>query len=576
MKNKMTLIDIFKYYSRPYMGRFFTLGIAMVLQSLVKVALPIINGLVIDEIIYHQNLKVFFSLAKILGLVIVVSILLEFIITSGFWFTQLRFALDIRLAIMKKIYSAYGSFLSKMKSGDAVHTVNADTPQYMNVITDNIIESFCSVASCIFVFGYVGYISKTALFFILVLVPLTVFLSYIFGKISRRLSSDLRNQEGNFTSWVFEIIKGIRDIQLLSGETGVIKIFQQRYKTIIKLNKKINMMNLFSERSSAAVVTASEFAFYILGAYLVYRDKITIGSYITITSLLAVLNGNLSRLCNFFVLLQSRRASLERVQNYLNLPSESSEPADKDFIISKGEINFQNVSFSYNKNQLLKNINLQIPPGKKVAIVGKNGAGKSTLAYLLLRFYEPLDGEIKLDNIPIKNIPYKELRRSIGFVQQDVLIYNDSLRYNITLGENYSDSMIWEACRKAAIDKVIDNLPMGLETEIGKDGFNLSGGQRQRIAIARIILRNPPILILDEATASLDSESSNLVQQAWLSLSDKKTSIIIAHNLSSIINTDYVAVLENGKIIAFDHHAVLLENCPYYYDLFHNQYCKNS
>ena len=269
----------------------------------------------------------------------------------------------------------------------------------------------------------------------------------------------------------------------------------------------------------------------------------------------------LLRMTVFAEMYQRGMAGFARFHEIITTPEEITDAENAVACEAiKGEIVFDNVTFGYLDGQkVLKNINLRIAPGEKVAFVGTTGAGKTTIANLLLRFYEPEQGRILLDGIDINKYQQQSLRKQIGLVQQDVFLFSDSVSFNIAYGKwDAEESEIVEAAKNAAADEFIGRLQQGYATEIGERGVKLSGGQKQRIAIARVFLKNPPVLILDEATSALDTRTEKQIQGALDKLSQNRTTLIIAHSLSTIMNADRIVVLNNGEIAEMGKHEELL------------------
>lgn len=266
----------------------------------------------------------------------------------------------------------------------------------------------------------------------------------------------------------------------------------------------------------------------------------------------------------------------EEIMKTEPLIKDSREPASVKDI--RGDIVFENLSFGYDPNHLvLHDLNLSIPAGQTVAFVGETGAGKSTLVNLLLRFYEPTKGRITLDGKNLKDFRQQDLRRQIGIVQQDVFLFSDSIAENISYGkENATNEEIEEAARLAAADSFINNLPEGYHTKVGERGVKLSGGQKQRIAIARVFLKNPPVVVLDEATSALDTQTEKVIQEALDRLAADRTTIIIAHRLSTVRNADCICVLDHGKIIEKGTHDELIAGKGKYFELYQAQQKKSA
>lgn len=313
-----------------------------------------------------------------------------------------------------------------------------------------------------------------------------------------------------------------------------------------------------------------------LGGYFVYVKIIDIGDLFAYTLYVNFFMQPIKRLTNITQQLQDGATGFERFLEIMNIEPDIVDKEDAaELVEPQGEIQFENVSFSYKNGEerVLSNINLTIEKGKTVAIVGPSGAGKSTLCHLIPRFYEIDDGRIMIDGTDIRDIRLKSLRANIGLVQQDVFLFTGTIKDNILYGKpSASEEEVTEAAKKARIHDFIMTLPNGYDTYIGEKGVMLSGGQKQRISIARIFLKNPAILILDEATSALDNETEALVQESLNDLSSGRTSLIIAHRLSTVKNADEILVLTNEGIVERGKHQELLSQDGLYSQLYNSQF----
>jgi ATP-binding cassette subfamily B protein len=315
---------------------------------------------------------------------------------------------------------------------------------------------------------------------------------------------------------------------------------------------------------------------YALCGYFVARGGFSVGAFVSVIAYFGTVASAMTSLSKKWVAIQNNMAGVERVSWLLK--QESEEQSDTPLTIYSGDIEFKNVSFAYQSGvDVLRNVNLTVNNGEKVALVGKSGAGKSTMASLLLAFMRPDAGEIRIDGQDIGSVSLESLRRQIGIVWQDILLFDGTVRQNMQLArQDASEDEIRGALQRANLLEFIDSLPQGLDTLIGQGGQGLSGGQKQRLAIARIFLKDPRILIFDEATSSLDAENEQAVNVAWNALSAGRTMLIIAHRLSTIRNADRVAVLKDGRLVACAHHTSLHRSCAAYDELYAAQYRKED
>lgn len=366
----------------------------------------------------------------------------------------------------------------------------------------------------------------------------------------------------------------MREIQLFGVERNVAKFFVKQSAYLVRLKIKTNLTEFASDSSNNFISLLSDLSVYILASLLILNGQLTVGAFIASIDYFSRANGLLKSLNSANLKIQSNMVSIDRVVNVLFQEEEGNDYSKRILKPVSGQICFSNVNFKYNEhNEVLKDVNIVVEGGERISLVGRSGAGKSTIVSMLLRFYKPAAGSITIDEQDISQVSLKSLRKNIGVVQQENLLFQGTLRYNIKLGNlKAREEEIWQALEKANISDFIKELPKGLDTIIGSGGIELSGGQRQRITIARIFLKNPKILIFDEATSSLDYEAEETIQRASKELSEGRTTIIIAHRLSTILDSHRVAVLKDGEIIAFDHHLKLLKNCEYYREIFRDQY----
>ncbi len=370
-----------------------------------------------------------------------------------------------------------------------------------------------------------------------------------------------RAKSGELSAQADEALGGVRLVKAFAAEDAERLRFMNKsdelrdtrissYKLLSYFNSSIN---LFTNTTNLILLGC--------GALLIAADELTLSDFVAFLLYVNLFMKPLLRLTVFTEMYQRGMAGFARFHEIM---SKTEEIKDIDSAIEckniKGEIVFENVTFGYlDGKNVLKNVDLRIAPGEKVAFVGTTGAGKTTIANLLLRFYEPQQGKVLIDGVDIKKYKQRSLREQIGLVQQDVFLFSDSVKFNIAYGKwNATETEIIASAKNAAADAFIQRLPQGYATEIGERGVKLSGGQKQRIAIARVFLKNPPVLILDEATSALDTRTEKQIQGALDKLSQNRTTLIIAHRLSTIMNADRIVVLNNGEIAEIGKHEELL------------------
>ncbi|MCX8131174.1 MAG: ABC transporter ATP-binding protein/permease [Clostridia bacterium] len=567
-------IKIIWQFVKPFKMAFINLFICVIVTSFIGMLYPYIFGMLVDEVFYHRNMDFFKIIVISYGVIYIGEQLLHLILNSTWAYLMTRYLFDIRKRIFDKIFILKADYLSNIQTGDLITRINKDAEEFMNFIHWNVFYLFANIVRLLISVALVAVLNIKIAALMFIVVPITVYTSRFFAKKVRIQYKKYRDVYGKYISWMFEILGGMREIQLLAGERNVIRKFIKSCSSLIRLKIKSSLIEVGSERSNAFISLSSNLMLYIVAGVFIVNGELTVGGFIAIIDYFTRSTNLLKGLNDANIKIQNNMVSIDRVYSLLNEESEKQDKTYPDISVNGGRIEFKNVKFQYNEhNHVLKNINLAINEGEKISFVGRSGAGKSTLVNLLLRFYDPCKGTIKINGTDIQGCSLKSLRKNIGIVQQETLFFDGTIKYNLKLGNpRCSDGEIWEACEKAHIAEFVRSLPDGLDTVIGTDGINFSGGQRQRLAIARVFLKNPPILIFDEATSALDYEAEQVIKKSWKELSCGRTTIIIAHRLTTILDSDKVAVLHGGEIVSFDHHLKLLENCEHYRSLFSEQY----
>jgi subfamily B ATP-binding cassette protein MsbA len=474
----------------------------------------------------------------------------------------------IRKQIFESLIVLPMSFFSNNKKGDVISRITSDVIEVQNSYL-SIIEIFIrDPLSIIFTIAAMFIISLELTLFVIVFIPISGFIISYIGKTLRRRSLIVQKEQGELTSITEETLNGISVIKAFVSETFFTNKFLDSNSKFFKYsNSLVNRQNI--------AAPLSEFlGILVIGVLLWYGGKLVLidmdlkpAAFITYMGLSYGVLTPAKSISKAIYALKKGNAAAERVYELIDSENEFESPKTNDIKSFKQKIEMKNVSFSYGETEVLKNISLKIKKGETLAIVGASGSGKSTLANLLPRFYNYNSGELLIDGNELRNISKKSIRSLIGIVGQESILFNGSIRDNILLGKQIDDDEVYNALKTANALDFINEFDDKIDHKIADNGVNLSGGQKQRIAIARAIISKSPILILDEATSSLDSKSEKLVQDALIKLMDNKTSIVIAHRLSTVKNAQNIIVLEKGKIVEQGTHDDLISRKGIYNNL---------
>lgn len=474
---------------------------------------------------------------------------------------------DIRNSINQKVVDLPMSFFSEERKGDIISRISNDVYEVEGSLISSLDLLFKNPIMVLIYLITMIIISPQLTLFVLILLPISGFIMGKVGKSLKRDSSKLQNESGLMLSLVEETLSGLRIIKAFHAEQKIQSRFERQTDTVRRLSSRVQGRHLLAHPMSEFLGTTTIAIVLWYGGSLIVGESSSIDAetFIYYLIIFYTLINPAKELTRSAYSIQKGMASLERVDKILLAESNILDPSEPKPLKFEHSIRFDNVSFRYQDTWVLKDINLTIPKGKTIAIVGASGSGKSTLVDLLPRFYDVQKGSITIDGTDIRDVKMKNLRNLMGNVNQEAILFNDSVRNNIAFGERISSiEEITAAAKVANADDFIQQLPQKYETNIGDRGGKLSGGQRQRLSIARAILKNPEILILDEATSALDTESEKLVQTALDHLMKGRTTIVIAHRLSTIINADMICVLNQGEIVEQGTHTELLARSGYY------------
>lgn len=472
---------------------------------------------------------------------------------------------DLRQALYQKLITQDIAYFESYRVGELTSRMTADVEQLQAAFSITLAEFVRQLVVLLVGIFIIAWMTPKLAVTMLLTFPLIVMASILFGRYIRGLSRDRQDRLAETNIIVEESFQSFQNVKSFTNEAYEIHRYGDSIEKMVNISMKYAKMRGVFFIFIITVLFGG--LFYILwkGALMVEQGQMQIGDLISFIIYTGIIGGAIAGLGNLYTALAGSIGATERIQEILDRPQELevSEKKSEELQRFDGQLSFENISFAYPGRpevEVLHDISFKVNKGERIAFVGSSGAGKSTLVQLLMRFYKPLSGLIKIDHQEAENYDLHDYRKNIAIVPQEIILFGGTIRENIKYGNpNASDEEIEEAAKKSNSYEFIQSFPQKFETLVGERGIKLSGGQRQRIAIARAILKNPSILVLDEATSSLDAESEKLVQEALELLMMNRTSLIIAHRLSTIRDADRIFVLKKGKIVESGGHEELIQ-----------------
>ncbi|HDG8305148.1 TPA: SAV1866 family putative multidrug efflux ABC transporter [Staphylococcus aureus] len=563
------MIKRYLQFVKPYKYRIFAtiivgiikFGIPMLIPLLIKYAIDgVINNhaLTTDEKVHHLTIAIGIALF----IFVIVRAPIEFIRQYLAQWTSNKILYDIRKKLYNHLQALSARFYANNQVGQVISRVINDVEQTKDFILTGLMNIWLDCITIIIALSIMFFLDVKLTLAALFIFPFYILTVYVFFGRLRKLTRERSQALAEVQGFLHERVQGISVVKSFAIEDNEAKNFDKKNTNFLTRALKHTRWNAYSFAAINTVTDIGPIIVIGVGAYLAISGSITVGTLAAFVGYLELLFGPLRRLVASFTTLTQSFASMDRVfqlidEDYDIKNGVGAQPIE----IKQGRIDIDHVSFQYNDNEapILKDINLSIEKGETVAFVGMSGGGKSTLINLIPRFYDVTSGQILIDGHNIKDFLTGSLRNQIGLVQQDNILFSDTVKENILLGRpTATDEEVVEAAKMANAHDFIMNLPQGYDTEVGERGVKLSGGQKQRLSIARIFLNNPPILILDEATSALDLESESIIQEALDVLSKDRTTLIVAHRLSTITHADKIVVIENGHIVETGTHRELI------------------
>lgn len=564
------MIKRYLEFVKPYKWLIFGTIIIGILKFGIPLLIPLLIKFVIDDVINNVALTVDDKLMRLFVAMLIAAFIfiivrppIEFLRQYMAQWTSNKILYDIRKKLYDHLQALSAKFYANNKAGEVISRVINDVEQTKDFIMTGLMNIWLDCITIIIALSVMFFLDVQLTFAAIVILPFYVLTVYFFFGRLRALTRQRSQKLAEAQGFLHERVNGMTVIKSFAIEDNEAKNFDHRNKNFLNKAFQHTRWNAYSFSAINTVTDIGPLIVIGYGAYLAITGSVTVGTLAAFVSYLEQLYGPLRRLVSSFTTLTQSFASMDRVFQLFDEPYDiKNTDYAKPIAIKEGHIEIENVSFRYQPDEkdVLKHLNLDIKHGETVAFVGMSGGGKSTLINLIPRFYDVTKGRISIDGHDIKAFDMGSLRRQIGMVQQDNILFSDTVKENILLGRpDATFEEVVEAAKLANAHDFIMDLPQGYDTEVGERGVKLSGGQKQRLSIARIFLNDPPILILDEATSALDLESEAIIQEALDTLSHDRTTIIVAHRLSTITHADKIVVIENGEIVEQGSHQTLID-----------------
>jgi subfamily B ATP-binding cassette protein MsbA len=570
-KPKVSMLMAFKTIIWPRRKLVFIGLILIVLSRLASLVLPWKSKALLDDVIPNKDYDQLYDLLLLVGIAILVQAVTSFLLTR-ILSVQAQFLIsELRAQVQKKVLSLPIGFFDNTKSGALVSRIMSDVEGVRNLIGTGLVQMVGGTITAVISFILLVQISPSMTLFVLAPVAIFGFIALkAFGYI-RPIFRKRGVINAEVTGRLTETLAGVRVIKAFNAESQENKVFEKGVNRLFQNVKKSLTATAFITSSSTFLLGIASTGIMGIGGYKIMTNELTVGDFLSFTLLLGFMIAPIVQMSNIGSQLTEALAGLDRTEELMNMSAEEDNIERTIQLDSiNGEIEFQNVSFAYeNGKDVLHNISFKASSGSVIALVGSSGSGKSTIAGLAATFLNPGSGKVTIDGKDLSKVNLTSYRQYLGVVLQDEFLFEGTIRENILFPRpDASETDLQNAVKAAYVNEFTDRFDQGLDTLIGERGVKLSGGQRQRLAIARAILANPRIIILDEATSNLDTESEALIQKSLTELIKNRTTIVIAHRLSTIRRADQILVIEEGKVRERGNHEELIATKGRYYELY--------
>ncbi|MCD9017408.1 ABC transporter ATP-binding protein [Parachryseolinea silvisoli] len=570
-KNKVSIAHVFKTIVWPR-RKALAIGLVLIIISrMAGLVLPGATKYLMDDVIAKHDLEMLKWLLIIVTVSITVQSVTSFVLTNLLSVEAQRLISVLRANVQKQILRLPISFFDNTKSGVLVSRIMTDVEGVRNLVGTGLVQMVGGILTAVVSFVLLIKISAEMTFYVLVPVAIFGFISLKAFSLIRPIFRERGKLNADVTGRLTETLNGVRVIKGFNAEAQEIKTFEKGVESLFENVRKTLTSTSLVTSSATFLLGLASVGIMGLSGYRIIEGSMTPGEFLSFTLLLGFMIAPIVQMSNIGSQLTEAFAGLDRTEEIMNM-----DPEDDGTIRTvqiehiTGDISFRNVSFAYEEGKtVLKDISFHAPAGSVTALVGTSGSGKTTIAGLAASFLNPAQGQVTIDGIDLATVSLNSYRSNLGVVLQDDFLFEGTIRENIRFPRpQATDEALLGAAKAAHVLEFTDRFEAGLDTVIGERGVKLSGGQRQRVAIARAILANPRILILDEATSNLDTESESLIQESLKSLMKGRTTFVIAHRLSTIRQADQILVVEHGQIVERGRHDELIEKSGRYFDLY--------
>ena len=566
-------------FVRPYWARLAVAAVVLLLNTLLGLVLPLLISRAVDGTLLSGDLATLNSVARTLLLIFAVQAVLGFGQSYLISWTGERVVANLRQTLYAHLHSMPLRFFSNTRVGELLSRLTADVTTVQEAVTSTLLSLLSQTVTLIGGVTIIAVMAWRLTLTMLAIVPMAVLIMLILGRLVRRISRQVQDALAAMTATAEEALGGVRIVKSFAREPYEIKRYGREVERLFDVAMSRVRVRAIAGPLIGLIAYSSISIVIWFGGQEVVQGRMTAGQLVSFLLYTMMVASPIGAFTGLYSQFQQALGASERIFEMLDTPPEMEDkPGALELPSIQGMVEFDHVGFDYGDSQtphaVLRDVTLTARPGQVIALVGPSGAGKTTLVNLIPRFYDPTAGRILVDGHDIREVTLRSLREQIGIVPQEPTLFSSSVRENIRYGRlEASEEEIISAARAANAHEFVLQLPDGYDTEVGERGVKLSGGQRQRIAIARAILKNPRILILDEATSSLDTASEQAVQEALTRLMRDRTTFVIAHRLSTILSADVIAVLVDGSIVERgDHGSLVAKVDGYYRDMIRRQF----